>query len=122
MASAGPLNFSVSNEYNMTVEDINSGLGICFGIQKKIIWAVSHTYNPASTDPKPCLIQLSATFYWGNHWHAAVTSTCNNLIKHAACADENCLNYCPDLNNCHMTKTRSVGVSVPDKINIIFAQ
>ncbi|MBD2816574.1 hypothetical protein ID850_17920 [Xenorhabdus sp. Flor] len=122
MSSAGPLNFSVSNKYNMTVEDINSGLGICFGIQKKIIWVVSHRYNPASTDPKPCLMQFSVTFYWGNHWHAAVTSTCENLIKYATCAGKDCLNYCSDLNDCHMTKTGSVGVSVPDKIKIFFAQ
>ncbi|CDL83909.1 hypothetical protein [Xenorhabdus szentirmaii] len=122
MDSAGPLNFSVNNKYKMTVEDMNSGVGICLGIQKKIIWAVSHTHNPASLDPKACLVQFSVTYYWFDHWHAAITSTCENLISYATCRLENCLNYCPDLNNCHMTKTGSVGVNVPDSINIVFAK
>ncbi|MBI6550333.1 hypothetical protein [Xenorhabdus lircayensis] len=122
MDSAGPLNFSVSNQYKMTIEDSNAGLGICAGIQKKIIWAVSHTHNHASTDPKACFVQLSVTYYWFDHWHAAITSTCENLISYATCADMDCLNYCSDLNNCHMTKMGSVGVHTPDFISIGFSK
>ncbi|PHM24695.1 hypothetical protein [Xenorhabdus ehlersii] len=127
IAKPGPLNFKLgqSSKLDIPVQDINSST-TCVGRQKKIIWAVSTKNDPASLDLNACLLQWSVTLYWtipvAPQWHTAVTSTCKDFIINATCPDQNCYNYCPDLNNCSMGNTQHVGGFETDRINIVFEE
>ncbi|PHM72416.1 hypothetical protein [Xenorhabdus kozodoii] len=122
MPKFGPYNFtldSLSSKFSIDAQDVNSGA--CVGRQKKIVWLVSRTLlPPTGLDPQSCLVQFSVTFYWIAGWQAAVTSTCDDLVKQATCEGENCYNYCADLDDCYMPTKVNFGNEEKDLIKIVF--
>ncbi|WP_374050822.1 hypothetical protein [Xenorhabdus taiwanensis] len=127
IAKPGELNFKLDKDSHkdISVQDINSG-ATCVGRQKKIIWAVSTKDYPASLDSNACLLQWSVTLYWSipvaPQWYTAVTSTCNDFIIKATCQNQDCYNYCSDLNDCSMGNTQHVGGFKPEEIKIFFEE